>query len=126
MFNGQEKLILVDTATGSGSIVRERNAQTGWIDNNIAIQYIPGLDSYVDMSDESGWNHLYLYAVNSSTSIAITSGEWEVTDILYVNPVTKTLYYQSTERHSTERHVYSVSLDGTNKKALVDDTKPGS
>lgn len=121
-----DKLVLVDTSSLSATVVRERDGSDGWLDNNLAIYYIPGTDSYVDLSDESGWSHLYLYPVNGSTPTPITSGEWEVTAILNINPETKTVYYASTEHHSTERHVYSVSLDGKNKKALVDDTKPGS
>lgn len=121
----QEKLVLVDAETFSTSIVRERDASPGWIENNQAITYIPGTNSYVDLSDESGWQHIYFYPVNGSTPVAITSGEWEVAAILNINPDTKTVFYSSTQRHSTERHVYSVSFDGTNKKAVVDDTKPG-
>ena len=32
----QEKLILVDTATKSSSVVRERKTDPGWIENNLA------------------------------------------------------------------------------------------
>jgi dipeptidyl-peptidase-4 len=122
----QEKLVLIDAEKKSASVVRERNASPGWIDNNLAIQYIPGTESYVDLSDESGWNHIYLYPVKGSKPTAITKGKWEVTAILSIDAKSKTIYYQSTERHSTERHVYSVSLDGKKKKALVDDKKAGT
>jgi dipeptidyl-peptidase 4 len=37
----------------------------------------------------------------------------------------RVVYYLSTERDSTERHLYSVGLDGKNKKALVDDKTEG-
>ncbi|KAK0110829.1 diacylglycerol pyrophosphate phosphatase, variant 2 [Cadophora gregata f. sp. sojae] len=121
----QEKLILVDTATKSSSVVRERKTDPGWIENNLAISYIPGTNTYVDLSDESGWQHIYLYPVNGSTPLAITKGEWEVASILYIDSATKTLYYTSTERNSMERHLYSVGLDGQNKKSLVDDSSPG-
>jgi dipeptidyl-peptidase-4 len=114
----QEKLVLVDVVA---SLVRERDARPGWIENNFAIQYISGTESYFDLSDESGWMHLYSYAVNGSTPTAITAGEWEVTSILNINSKTKTIYYQSTERDSKERHVYSISLDGTKKKAIVNE-----
>ncbi|KAG9248422.1 dipeptidyl peptidase IV N-terminal region-domain-containing protein [Calycina marina] len=121
----REKIVLVDTAKNSASVVRERADESGWIDNKAAIRYIPGSSSYVDMSDESGWNHLYLYEVRSSTPTPITSGNWEVTALLNINARNKTIYYQSTERDSTERHIYSISLDGANKQALVDDSQPG-
>ena len=35
------------------------------------------------------------------------------------------VYFTSTERHSTERHLYSVSVNTGKKTALVDDKKPG-
>ncbi|KAL2068648.1 hypothetical protein VTL71DRAFT_14985 [Oculimacula yallundae] len=121
----QEKLILVDTATKSSSVVRQRKTDPGWIDNNLAITYIPGTQTYVDLSDHTGWQHIYLYPVNGSTPVAITKGKWEVASILYVDSANKTLYYTSTERNSMERHLYSVGLDGKSKKSLVDTSKPG-
>jgi dipeptidyl-peptidase-4 len=122
----QEKHLLVSTNTKSATVVRERDARPGWIDNNLAIQFISDESGYVDMSDGSGWNHLYLYPVNGSTPTAITTGKWEVTALLNIDVKSGTVYYQSTERDSTERHVYSISLDGSKKTALASDKVPGS
>ncbi|KAG9229582.1 extracellular dipeptidyl-peptidase Dpp4 [Amylocarpus encephaloides] len=120
----QEKLLLVDTATASAKVVRERDGRPGWIENNIAIQYV-GNGSYVDLSDASGYLHIYLYDVAASTPTPITSGEWEVTSILNIDSKRGKVYYQSTEHGSNERHVYSVNLNGSGKKALVDDEVEG-
>jgi dipeptidyl-peptidase-4 len=68
----QEKLLLVDTSDSSVTVVRERDGRPGWIDNNIAIKFIPGTGNYVDLSDESGWSHLYLYGIFGSKPKAIT------------------------------------------------------
>ncbi|KAG0133843.1 putative dipeptidyl peptidase IV (Dpp4) [Tuber indicum] len=104
-----EKLVLVDVESGDARVVRERNATDGWLDNNLAITYVPGLSipSYLDISDHSGWAHIYLYPV---AGVDTKSG---------------LVYYQSTERDSTERHSFSVNLDGKTKKSLVDITKEG-
>lgn len=120
----QEKLLVVDTATLAASVVRERDARPGWIENNMAIQYV-GNSSYLDLSDESGWQHIYLHTLNGSSPIALTKGDWEVTGILNIDTTAKKIVYQSTEHHSTERHLYSVSFDGTGKKAIVDDKVAG-
>ncbi|KAF2257913.1 hypothetical protein CC78DRAFT_166473 [Lojkania enalia] len=129
----QEKLVLVDVAERSSSIVRERDGSDGWLDNNIAITYIGSIGNsysngsaeyYLDLSDESGWNHLYLFPVSGGEKIALTSGEWEVTTILKIDAKREIIYYASTEHHSTERHVYSVSYKTGKKAALVDDTVP--
>jgi dipeptidyl-peptidase-4 len=120
----QEKLLLVDTATLAAKVVRERSEETGWIENNMAMTYV-GNGTYLDLSDISGWLHIYLYEIGSSTPTAITTGNWEVTAILNVDAERRKVYYQSTERDSTERHVYSVNFDGTGKKALVNDKVAG-
>ncbi|KAH8154005.1 uncharacterized protein LAJ45_01772 [Morchella importuna] len=122
-----EKLIVVDVKSASSSVVRERDGTDGWIDNNLAIRYIPGLStpSYIDISDHTGYAHLYLYPVAGGSPIALTSGEYEVVSIVKVDVSRNVVYYLSTERDSTERHLYSVGLDGKGKKALVDTNKDG-
>lgn len=122
-----EKLVLVDVATGNSSVVRERNGTDGWIDNNLSIQYIPGHSppSYVDLSDHSGYTHIYLYPVSGGNPTALTSGKWEVTSIAKIDVARNTVYYLSTERDSTERHLYAVDLAGKNKHALVDTNQDG-
>ncbi|ORY17018.1 dipeptidyl peptidase IV N-terminal region-domain-containing protein [Clohesyomyces aquaticus] len=128
-----EKLVLVDVASGSSSVIRQRDGSDGWIDNNLAITYIGSLGNssyngsanyYLDMSDESGWNHLYLFPVSGGEKIALTSGEWEVVSILKIDTKRGLVYYTSTQHHSTERHIYSVSYKTLKKTALVDDTIP--
>ena len=79
----------------------------------------------MDLSDHSGWQHIYLYPVSGGEPIALTSGNWEVTAIYPIDINRGLVYYQSTERDSTERHIFSVSLDGKTKKPLVDITKEG-
>ncbi|KAK0630867.1 dipeptidyl peptidase IV N-terminal region-domain-containing protein [Bombardia bombarda] len=132
----QEKLVLVDTASKSSAVTRERDGSDGWLDNNLAISYIGGIKTgnctlranatkyYLDFSDESGWNHIYLFSVDGKQKIALTSGEWEVISILKIDTTRGLVYYTSTEGHSTERHIYSVAYATKKKTALVDDSVP--
>ena len=49
----------------------------------------------------------------------ITKGTWEVTNYYGYNTEKKTIYYQSVENGSINRGVYSVDLEGLNKKLLT-------
>ncbi|GAB1320006.1 Dipeptidyl peptidase 4 [Madurella fahalii] len=87
----------------------------------------PGNDRdryYLDLSDESGWNHLYLFSIDGRNKVALTSGEWEVASVLKIDTSRGLVYYTSTEHHSTERHIYSVSYVTGEKTPLVDPTVP--
>ncbi|TPX17348.1 uncharacterized protein E0L32_012177 [Thyridium curvatum] len=127
-----DKHVRVDVPSGASTVVRERDGTDGWLDNSLAIRYVgsaqeAGNDShYIDLSDESGWQHIYLHSVNGGEPKALTSGEWEVLGITKVDTARKLVYFTSTEHHSTESHLYSVSYATGEKKALVDDTVAGS
>jgi len=124
-----EKYVLVDVESGNTNTVRERDGSDGWLDNNLAINYIGSVNGsnetwYVDLSDQSGWNHLYLFPVQGGDNITLTSGEWEVTNILSVDTERELVYYRSTTFHSTSRHVYSVSYTTGEVTPLVNDEEP--
>ncbi|KAH9882223.1 hypothetical protein J1614_001395 [Plenodomus biglobosus] len=129
----QEKVVLVDVEGGSSLVTRERDGSDGWLENLMQMRYIGAVSSsnatygnasteyYLDISDESGWAHIYLFPVNGGEKIALTSGEWEVISIPKVDYKRGLVYYTSTEHHSAESHIYSVSFSG-DKKPLVDDS----
>ena len=125
----QEKVVVVDVESKESKVVRERDGSDGWIDDNIAVSYVgavKGGEYYLDMSDEDGWNHIYLFPVSGGEKIALTSGEWEVMSILKIDSKRKLVYFVSTKHHSTELHVYSVNYETGDVKALVDDTVPAT
>lgn len=121
-----ERYVLVDTDSGETTVTRQRDGTDGWLDNGLAINYIGTVTGsnetwYVDFSDESGWNHLYLFPVTGGENITLTSGEWEVTTILSVDNQRELVYFLSTRHHSTSRHLYSVSYTTGVVTPLVND-----
>jgi dipeptidyl-peptidase-4 len=125
----QQKVVAVDVGSLRSKIINERDGTDGWLDNLLSIAYIgPIGDSkeeyYIDISDQSGWAHLWLFPVAGGEPIALTKGEWEVTAILSIDKARQLVYFLSTKHHSTERHVYSVSWKTMAITPLVDDTVP--
>ncbi|OAQ97319.1 hypothetical protein LLEC1_00083 [Akanthomyces lecanii] len=125
-----DKHTTVDVSTGATRVVRERDGTDGWFENEQNIRFADSLKGscnssyYVDTSDESGWTHLYLYPVNGGKAIQLTSGEWDVRSISKVDTKRKQVVFLASKRHSTESHLYSVSWDTMEVKALVDDSQP--
>tara|TARA_R110002126_G_scaffold181187_4_gene330047 strand:+ start:58405 stop:60621 length:2217 start_codon:yes stop_codon:yes gene_type:complete len=75
-------------------------------------------NSFIWTSEKDGFNHIYHYDFNGKLINQITKGDWEVTKYYGFNEAKKTIYYQSVENGSINRGVYSISLDGQNKKLL--------
>ncbi|GKU19109.1 unnamed protein product [Fusarium langsethiae] len=127
----QDAHVVVNPETLESNTVRERDGSDGWLEHTLSISFVGPLGSsgdetyYVDVNDQDGWNHIYLYPVAGGEAIQLTSGEWEVSTILHIDTAKKLVYFQASKRHSTERHVYKVSWETKKLTALVDETVPG-
>jgi dipeptidyl-peptidase-4 len=74
--------------------------------------------SFILTSEKDGFNHIYHYTKEGELKNQITKGNWEVTAYYGFNESAKTIYYQSVENGSINRDVYSIRLNGKNKKRL--------
>ena len=73
---------------------------------------------FIWSSEKDGFNHLYKFSYDSKKMFQITSGEYEITKFYGYNESKKILYYQSNEKSPLQKHIYSINIDGTNKKLL--------
>jgi len=79
-------------------------------------------NSFIWTSEKDGFNHIYHYDFSGKLINQITKGNWEVTNYYGYNKEKKTIYYQSVENGFTNRGVYSIGLNGGNKKILSNPT----
>mgnify|MGYP003673685050 CR=1 FL=1 len=76
-------------------------------------------NSFIWTSEKDGYNHIYHYAKDGTLINQVTNGNWEVTNYYGFNEKQNTIYYQSVENGSINRDVYSIKLNGKNKKRLT-------
>jgi len=113
-----QDLLLADTNTGQTKLIKTESSKT-WISVNDDLTFLNNGKSFIYLSEEDGWNHIYHYAMDGSLIRQVTKGEWEVSRFLGLNEKTNRLYYLSTEASSLERHLYSINLDGSDKRKLT-------
>jgi len=75
-------------------------------------------NSFIWTSEKDGFNHIYWYSKEGKLLNQVTKGAWEVTNFYGVNENTKTIFYQSVEDGSINRTIYSIKLNGKDKKRL--------
>lgn len=109
-------LYLVDVRTGkAGAIMTERNPY--YIDVHDNLYFLEDGERFIWSSEESGYNHLYLYNLKGEKLGAVTKGEWEVTEFYGVDEKRGRVFFQAAMVSPMQREVYSIGLDGNNLRA---------
>ncbi len=85
------------------------------IDNNLLI--LKDGKSILRTSEIDGYNHIYLLGFDGKTT-QITKGNWDVIEFLGIDASNKTIYYSSAEPSSINKAIYSIQIDGSNKKLI--------
>ncbi|MDR1882045.1 MAG: S9 family peptidase [Prevotella sp.] len=67
-------------------------------------------NQFVYVSEKSGYAHIYLYDNTGVMQKQLTSGNYDVTGLLAVDPVTKTVFYEAAEESPLQRAIYKVDI----------------
>ncbi len=84
--------------------------------SNGTITFLADSDRFLVLSERDGYNHLYLSSVSKGGLRAVTSGEWNVTQVVCATD--ERIWYLSTEGSPLRREFYSIGIDGRDKKRL--------
>lgn len=85
----------------------------GWMPDNQHIYFL---------SERDGYAHLYTADFDTGEAKQLTSGRWEVFDAK-LSGDKKQFYIETNEAHFGERHVYSMDLNGGDRRRLTE--QPG-
>ncbi|MFC0602997.1 S9 family peptidase [Winogradskyella pulchriflava] len=110
-------LWMINTKTMTSDLVMAEKDKA-YIDVTFNLTFLKD-NSFIWTSEKDGYNHIYHYAKDGTLINQVTNGNWEVTNYYGFNEKENTIYYQSTENGSINRDVYSIKLNGKNKKRLT-------
>jgi dipeptidyl-peptidase-4 len=120
-----EHLRMADAATGGWRDVMQEEAATYFESGNGRVdwRYLPVSDEFIWFSEKSDWGHLYLHdLVTGKMKTAITSGEWNVTQVVKVDESSRVVYFLGVGREHGDPyfiHFYRVGFDGKNLTLLT-------
>ncbi len=111
------KILIADIETGrTQSIYRETDDY--YIEITDDLTFFETSNHFIISSERDGFNHLYIYSIDGDEVNQITNGNWDVNEFLGLDEKRGLVYYISSESSPINREVYSVKLDGTDKKLL--------
>ncbi|MDX2172257.1 MAG: S9 family peptidase [Bacteroidota bacterium] len=109
-------LIFADAVGGQGLVAFTNESKT-YIDITDDLTFV-GNKGFIISHEGDNYNHLYYYDLTGKLINQITKGTWDVMEFKGFDEATSTLYYTSTENGAINRDVYSVKLNGKDKKRL--------
>lgn len=122
----QERLRVADAATGAVREVLEETVATFYESGNGRVnwRYLPASGEVIWFSERDDWGHLYLYDLATGRlKNRITSGEWNVTQLLRVDEQNRVLYFLAVGREKGRdpyfSHFYRIGFDGRDLRLLT-------
>lgn len=120
------ELLMTNAATGESRVIYTEENKS-YVDINDNLTFLNDGKTFLFTSEKDGWNHLYHFSLDGSLIRQITKGNWDIDDFYGVDEKKKLVYYSGTlkckgsdcQTVSTERFIYSVSLDGKKTNAII-------
>lgn len=116
----QLDLFYANAQTGASRLILQEKSKTYVdLDYNDDLRFLEGNKGFIRTSEQDGFKHIYHHDNEGKLIRQITSGNWEVTNLVGVDEKNRKIYFISTEASPLERNLYVINLDGKNKKILT-------
>jgi dipeptidyl-peptidase 4 len=123
------KLYISEIATGNSKVIEEE-ADQAWVDiyqsgNHYLISFTNSFiwlnetKSILWDSEKDGWRHLYQVSLEGKPEKLVTKGNYDFTDITYVDHKKGYVYFMASPDNATQNYLYRTKLDGSGTAELV-------
>lgn len=112
------QLLSAEPKTGKTKTLLDEKNQY-YIDITDDLYFFKDKKHFLWTSEKSGFNHVYLYDMDGKLVNQVTSGDFDVTRLYGVDENKKKVFYQAAEASPLERQIYSINLNGKDKKNLT-------
>lgn len=115
------KVYEMNLANGSKKEIYDEKQKT-WIDlddQGGRITFLKNGKNFILESDATGWNHLYLHDMSGVRISAITSGNYTVTGVNYIDEKNQIVYFTCRKDNSARYDLYKVKFNGTALQRLT-------
>jgi dipeptidyl-peptidase-4 len=113
-----------DVVTGKKVATLFEEKDTKYVEPQHPLTFLPGSkEEFIWWSERDGYMHLYLYHTDGHLIRRLTRGDYEVNDLIGMNPSTQEIIIASAKETPLEQHIYTVNWK-TGKMKRLDDA-PG-
>lgn len=117
----QNEMEILHAEAGSGKseiIFKESNKYYISIGNDNTPVYLKNGKEFLITSESSGWRHIYNYNFKDKRISPLTSGNYDIAELISVNEESEEIYYSSHEYSPLKKEIFKINFDGSGKKKI--------
>jgi len=84
-----------------------------WVNLSDDLHFLKHQSGFIWSSERSGSKHLYLVGLDGKIKRALTSGDWQVDELLAVDEPAGVIYFAANRDAVIDQQIYTARLDGT-------------
>ena len=119
-------VVYVADVTNSQLDVMLTEKDDAWIDVQETLHWLADRSRFAWLSERNGWQHIYLASVDCKSIKPVTSGDFDVMEILGIDDDAQWVYFYASPSNATQVYLYRVHLDGTDFQRVTPETKTGT
>jgi dipeptidyl-peptidase-4 len=114
----KNEVTLGSAKTGDVKIILTET-DSAWVDINDNLKWLNDGKEFTWVSEKDGWRHIYLISRDGKSVKLLTPGKYDIIDIQNIEEKDRLIYFTASPDNSTQKYLYSVSLDGTGKLVKI-------
>jgi dipeptidyl-peptidase-4 len=119
-------IVYVADVTNSQVDVMLTEKDAAWIDVQDTLFWQSDRSQFVWLSERDGWRHIYLASVKEKSIKQVTSGDFDVMEILGMDDEAQWIYFYASPANATQMYLYRVHFDGGTLQRVTPETKSGT
>lgn len=105
------KMVQYDAVTGDLVKVLFEEKNDAWVEPMVPAVFLNNQNTeFIWQSERDGYNHFYLYDLSGKMIRQLTSGNWEVNELVGISSDNSKLFFTASKEHPLEKHFYSLDL----------------
>lgn len=97
-----------------------------WVDVHDELFWISGGRQFTWISERDGWRHLYLASRSGGELQQVTSGKFDVIELLHVDEQDDWAYFIASPEDAAQRFLFRIRLDGSGMQRVTPATLTGT
>ncbi|MFZ2323826.1 MAG: DPP IV N-terminal domain-containing protein [Ignavibacteriaceae bacterium] len=113
------QLLSANPETGKNKLVYEEKNKD-WVEFFEDVHILKNNKGFILRSEKDDWRHLYYYDMNGNLKKQLTKGDWNVSEIVWVDEENEKIYFEANKENRLETQLFVVGFDGDEVKQLTE------